>query len=95
MNRKYIILAQVKTVLSKYVKTGKVFIFGSQANANELTLADIDVGFESIEPISFKTYLKIKAELETIPTLFKFDLVDFSKVTNQFKQTAYRNIELI
>lgn len=80
--------------MRKYI-TGKVFVFGSQANKEELIQADIDVGFESKKEVPFKTYLIIKNELEELPTLFQFDLVDFSKVSKQFKKVAYQNIEML
>ena len=41
------ISTQIKAVLNRYIKSGRVFIFGSQANKSELILADIDLGFES------------------------------------------------
>ena len=95
MTKKETILSLINQVMRKHITTGKVFVFGSQANKEEFIRADIDVGFESKQEIPFKTYLKIKNELEELPTLFKFDLVDFSKVSKQFKKVAYQNIELL
>lgn len=94
MTKKTNILTLINQVMKKHI-TGKVFVFGSQANKEELIQADIDLGFESEKEVPFKTYLKIKNELEELPTLFKFDLVDFSKVSEQFKKVAYQNIEVI
>lgn len=84
----------ISRVMKDYI-TGKVFVFGSQANRNELSHSDIDVGFECEKEVPFRTYLKIKNALEELPILHKIDLVDFSKVNLQFKENAYQNIELI
>ena len=55
--------------------TGKVFVFGSQANRNELSHSDIDVGFECEKEVPFRTYLKIKNALGWAAYLFGYEIL--------------------
>jgi hypothetical protein len=44
---------------------------------------DIDIGIEGPDEISAKTKLEIEEELDNLPTLYKFDLVDFKDLTKK------------
>ena len=98
MNRKTQITHLIIKTIKEVIPNGdyKVFIFGSQANQEQLINADIDVGIESKETIGQDIISKIKYNLnESSESLFKFDVIDFSKVTDEFKHVAMKNIEVI
>lgn len=71
------------------------FLFGSQAGLPELKRADIDVGIDAKRPLSNLEEILIWAELEDLPTLYKFDLVDFARVDPGFRKIALNKIEIL
>lgn len=71
----------------------KVFLFGSRAKGDAWDRSDIDVGIEGDKPIPSEIKLKIEEELNNLPTLYKFDLVDFKAVSDEFKKETLKNIK--
>ncbi len=73
-----------------------LFIFGSQANKKELIAADIDLGIKANRPIALELLSRIKHLLnDELPSLYTFDVVDFSKVDSNFAKIALQNIEYL
>ena len=72
----------------------KVFIFGSRVQGNPQERSDIDIGLEEINCKKIPATIKFdfQDELEKIPTLLSFDIVDFSTVSKKFKTEAMKNI---
>ncbi len=94
MNRKEEIKSMIKKVVASHLSGDyKVFLFGSQAGLPELKRADIDVGIDAGRPLSLYEESLIWSELEDLPTLYKFDVVDFTKVEDNFKKVALNKIE--
>jgi predicted nucleotidyltransferase len=71
----------------------RAFIFGSQANRNELVRSDIDVGILADNEIPAINIFKINNAIENLPMLYKIDLVDFNNVDDKFKSVALKNVE--
>ena len=78
--------------LGKHLNTKKykVFIFGSRAKGDATDRSDIDVGIEGPRKLPPRLRLAIEEELETIPTLYKIDVVDFKTVSPRFKNYALK-----
>jgi len=57
--------------------------------------SDIDIGIQGAKPISVSASSEIEEEIENLPILYKIDVVDFSKVSEKFKQVALEKIEYI
>lgn len=85
----------VLAVIEKNLGKGnyKVFLFGSRARGNYWDRSDIDIGIDRKNEISAKVKLKIEEDLDNLPTLYKFDLIDFKNVSDKFKKEALRYIE--
>ena len=73
----------------------KLFIFGSQAGLQEWKNADIDVGIEMKKPIDWEKLETIKSMVDGIPTVYKFDIVDFGRVSESFRTVAMKKTEPI
>ena len=96
MNRKEEIKAMIKDVISNHLSGNyKVFLFGSQAGLSELKRADIDVGIDAGRPLTSMEESLIWNELQDLPTLYNFDVVDFKKVEKKFKDIALKKTELL
>lgn len=73
----------------------RIFFFGSRVNANADPRSDIDIGIETAGEIPLNILNEIKAELEELPLLQKFDVVDFKNVSEDFKKVALQKIEVL
>ena len=94
-------IQEIKEQLVKIIKAEinlphyKVFIFGSRTNGQAGERSDIDIGIEAESKIPAKMLESVKEALETIPTLKKFDVVDFKDVSPEFKEVALQKIEVL
>jgi len=84
----------IRAVIASHLSGNyKSFIFGSQANLSELRRADIDIGIDAGRPLTLREESLIFNALENLPTLYKFDVVDFCKAEDSFKKVAFKKIE--
>ncbi len=83
-------------VLSKHLDLSKyrVFFFGSRVQGRAGRGSDVDVGIEG-PPIDPFKWTQIEEEIENLPTLYRIDLVDFNKASEEFKREALKHIEVI
>jgi predicted nucleotidyltransferase len=77
------------------LKKYKVFFFGSRVKGNNFPRADIDIGIEGPKEISGNVISEIKEKIDMLPTLYKFDIVDFKTVSEKFKKEAKKHIEYV
>jgi predicted nucleotidyltransferase len=69
----------------------RIFLFGSRAAGGHSRSSDIDIGVIS-ENLDKKVIIKLKEIIDESFVPFKVDIVDFSKVDEDFKQKALRRI---
>ena len=95
MSRKADVKKMVQIVVAEQLIgiSFQLFLFGSQSNLSVLKNADI--GIDAERQLTATEINSIKSKLDDLPTLYEFDVVDFNKVTNNFKNIALKNIELI
>ncbi len=88
---------EIIAIAGKYLNLAdyKIFFFGSRVRGDNFQRADIDIGIEGENPLPAAVKLQIKDDLDALPTLYKFDLVDFAAVSTEFKYGALKNVELI
>jgi len=89
--------AQVREIVGKYLdlKTHRVFFFGSRIRGTNSPRSDIDLGIEGPELIPGDIRIKISHDLEELPTLYRFDVVDFKSVTEDFKDKTLQKVEYV
>ena len=82
----------IKRLLIENLPAGsKIFLFGSRAKGDSSKSSDIDVGVMSGN-LDKKTIIKIKEIIDESFVPFRVDIVDFSKVDENFKKEALRRI---
>jgi len=88
---------EIKEAIGRHLdlRKYKLFVFGSRVSGKGDEHSDIDVGIEGQDEISFENMSKIKEELENFPTLYKIEVTDFSKTSQEFKDVALQHIEEI
>lgn len=92
------ILSSVVEIFDKAIpyQSFDLFIFGSQANKNELINSDIDVGIKASSPIDSTVLSNIKYQLnDKLSSLYTFDVVDFTTVSDSFAKVALKKIEIL
>lgn len=95
MTRKEEIKHLVRETLARRLagRSYRAFLFGSQANRPDLKPADIDVGILADEPLPVLLLAQISEDLEELPTLYPFDVVDFNRVKDSFRRIALQSTE--
>jgi predicted nucleotidyltransferase len=66
----------------------RVFFFGSRVAGKGNERSDIDVGIEGPETVPLRAMAEIEEEIESLPTLYKVEIVDFKSVAPIFKEVA-------
>ena len=91
---KYLTIA--KDIVMKHIPQDQyaVFLFGSRAEGKEKRTSDIDIGIigNNEFPIMNKSDLEDELEESIIP--YKVDIVDFKKVSDDFKKIALKHIQI-
>jgi len=77
------------------LKKYKVFFFGSRVAGDNFPRSDIDIGIEGKIEMPGAVKIEIEEEIEKLPTLYKFDVVDFKTVSEKFRKEALKNIEYV
>lgn len=88
---------EILDIVGKYLDLNKykLFFFGSRVSGKGDERSDVDVGIEGPERIPSAAFLDIQEEVENLPTLYKVEIVDFSRVDERFKKVAKEHIEVI
>lgn len=86
----------IKEIVQGYFDLEKtlIFLFGSRAGDDPFPFSDYDVGIYTGHKIPPMTLAKIKDKLEDYPIPVDIDLVDFSRVSDEFKQLAIKGIKI-
>ena len=88
---------EIKRILKEELKGTQyhAFFFGSRVSGIAAPRSDIDVGLEGEEEVLPAKLSSIKARFESLPTLYRVDVVDFSKISGDFKKVAKAHVEVI
>jgi len=88
---------EIIAILSKYpdLNRYKVFFFGSRVRGNNFPSADIDIGIEGPREIPAEIKMAIQEQIDNLPTLYKFDLIDFKIASDKFKKEAFKHKEYV
>lgn len=87
-------LSITREIVLKHIDSShfRVFLFGSRACGNARSNSDIDVGFLGDKPLGSDIIAEIEFELDESIVPFQVDLVDFSRVDNNFRKMAMKKI---
>lgn len=81
--------------LRQKLKGYRVFPFGSRAEGTARPRSDFDIGILGDQPLSRALFFEIQDRLENIRTLYRIDLVDFTRVNSGFKSEALQHTETL
>lgn len=66
----------------------KAFIFGSRATNSNRSFSDIDLGILGSKPLPSKNYINLIQAFEDSDIPYRTEIVDFSSVSDKFKEQA-------
>lgn len=87
----------LRQIVEKHVDTSvhQPIVFGSRAKGVARKYSDIDLGFLNSEPLSQTSLDRLTDDVEESDLPFKVDIVDFSKVEDNFRRIALKSYERI
>lgn len=77
------------------LKGYRIVLFGSRAAGTARDRSDFDVGVLGDSPLPLKTFYAMEDRLDEIETLHRIDLVDFSRVSPEFRREALKKTETL
>jgi len=85
--------AELKSTVFRFLDPGQVriFVFGSRAFGNFSKFSDIDLGLEPKTKIADGVVSKIEEVFENSDLPYRVDVVDFAKVSANFRKVAMKN----
>ena len=88
---------EILEIIGRYLDLNsyRIFFFGSRVRGDNFPRADVDIGIEGPRKIPAGIELDIEEEIDKLPTLYKFDIVDFKEVSKKFKKEALKHIEYV
>ncbi len=76
------IIAEIQSIILKYAKPDRIYLYGSRASGEATETSDIDIAYNDPE---FKQNYLIEEEVAKIPTLLKIDVQNIVKAEERFK----------
>ena len=100
---RYIFDMKIEDIISEIVKiirnflpvNYKIFLFGSWAKGNAMETSDIDIAILGETEIPWNIMVKIKQEVDDIPTLRQVDIVDLNSKEIEFKRNVLNYAKVI
>ena len=87
-------LDSVRSIVRRHLPSAdyQVFVFGSRARGNPAANSDWDIGILGPAELPGYTLQRIHADLEELPTLHRFDVVDMKSVSDSFRRQAMHDV---
>ena len=90
-----VIRSTVASVLNRHGARASIYLFGSEVAGPRRPASDIDVGLMGDGPLSAALLQRIEDELEELPTLRSFDVVDFAGVPSERREGMLQDAILL
>jgi predicted nucleotidyltransferase len=89
--------SEIRKIFGRYLdlRRYRIFFFGSRVADFNSERSDIDIGIEGPEEIPGNIMIEIREEIDNLPTLYRFDIVDFGNVSTKFRDAAMRHREYV
>lgn len=88
---KYVVL--VKTILNKYIPQAEVWVFGSRTTTQHHPYSDLDLLIRGSNPIPLSTLGLLMEEFADSDLPYKVDLVDWHRISQEFKDSIAEQLE--
>lgn len=75
----------IKSILQELLPTAEMWVFGSRAQGQGDKYSDVDILLKMPEPIPFNVMFKLRDAFAESDLTLKVDLVDWHRVTPEFR----------
>jgi len=83
------ITEEVRRIIRKHLgPRARTFLFGSRAKGTCTDRSDYDFGIDAGAKLPLDAWERVEADVEELPTLHRIDIVDFWRVSSEFKNFA-------
>ncbi len=89
------ILRAIKEIVRKYLPKAKIYLYGSRAKGTHSRVSDYDIAIDNGEKIDVAILQKIIFELEDLPTLRTFDVIDLNNISKDFYEIIREDLKEI
>ncbi|MBI4690292.1 MAG: nucleotidyltransferase domain-containing protein [Nitrospirae bacterium] len=89
-------IERVKEVVLRFLKDEdvKIVLFGSRARGDSVNTSDVDIGIIAGKRFDKRKLTLLREYLEESTIPYKVDIVDFSMVSEEFKQSVLKDAEV-
>lgn len=85
------IFKEIVKIVRKYLSDDyKILLFGSWAKGDFLNTSDVDIAILGDNKVPYDLMVKIKEEVEEIPTLRSIDIIDLNSKEKAFRENVLR-----
>ena len=88
-------LKTIQELLKKHVFGIEVRVFGSRVNGNAKPYSDLDIALITSESLSPSAMAQLKAEFSESNLPFKVDVLDWTSISESFKELINQNCQVI
>ncbi len=81
----------IQKILSPYHKLYNIYVFGSRIKGNHRKFSDLDLCFISEKEMPLLHLGNLTEEFEESNLPFKVDIIDYNRVTDEFKKIIDKN----
>jgi len=86
--------AMIEEILAPYIARGSLYVFGSRVDGECDAHADLDLLIRSEQALPFADFLALKDALEFSELPMRVDLLDWQRVTPEFRQAIEQRCEV-
>lgn len=78
-------LEYIKSILHSLLPNAKILIFGSRSRQTARKFSDIDIAIDNGSPLPLEILSKLEEQFSESDLPFKVDLIDYNRVSQEFK----------
>ena len=79
----------------RFGEKNHIYWFGSWVNGDATEVSDLDIGIDVSSSVSSLEFLNFIDWVEELPTLFQFDIINMSEISETFRNKIIKNGRLI
>jgi len=83
----------IETILAPYISKGMLWVFGSRVGNTGVEYSDLDLVIRDNKPLPFADYLEVKDALEYSELSMRVDLLDWQRISPNFRKNIARYCE--
>jgi len=83
----------IKEILNSFVPNAERWVFGSRACNQGAKYSDLDILLKTAEAISLATLGKLQEAFDESDLPFTVDLIDWHRITPEFRQLILKNAQ--